>query len=191
MESRRALEILHHAREQHDIVCLYPSAYLTSYAAGWVEAVTSEGVVLRSLTANGRADGWYWRTFERVVRLDVGGAYEERLAFLAQMREARWKEGFLPTLDESANLKWELFVAAQKHDFAVQIDTGSDEPIDGFVQDVTAEWVTLDKIGFSGRFDGQATISTEDIDRILVGDERLQDLQMLARRSGRGSGEWR
>ena len=191
MESRRALEILNRARERRDIVCLYPSSYSSNFSAGWLEAVSSEGVVLRSLSKNGRADGWLWRAFDSIARIDVAGQYEERLAFLAQMREARWKDGFLPPLDESADLKWELFVASQKHDLAVQVDTGSDEPIEGFVQDVTRDWVTIDKAGFSGKFDGQATINTEDIERILVDEASLQDLQMLARRSGRGSGEWR
>ncbi|RYX82058.1 hypothetical protein EON83_21350 [bacterium] len=191
MQPQRALEILSRAREQNALVCAYPSSYSSKFSAGWVEAVSSEGVVLRSLTPNGRPDGWLWRPYDQIARLDMGGLYEERLAFLAQMREARWKEGFLPAITPEADLVWELFVASQKHDLAVHIDIGSDEPIQGFVQDVTAEWVTLDKIAFSGRFDGQATISTEDIEKILIEEQDLQDLQMLARRHGRGAGQWR
>ncbi len=191
MQSQRALEILKRAREDHSLVCSYSSSYSTKFAAGWVEAISAEGVVFRSLTPNGRADGWLWHPFEQIARLDVGGVYEERLSFLAQMREARWMENFLPALAPEADLVWELFIACQKHDLAVQIDTGSDDPIQGFVQDVTAEWVTLDKIAFSGQFDGQATIATEDIESILIEEQDLQDLQMLARRHGRGAGKWK
>ena len=190
MQPQRALEILKRAHDENALVCCYPSSYSAKFSAGWVEALSSEGVVLRSLTPNGRSDGWLWRPHEQIARLDVGGLYEERLAFLAQMREARWKEGFLPALAPEADLLWELFIACQKNDLAVQLDTASDEPIQGFVQDVTAEWVTLDKIAFSGRFDGQATIATEDIERILIEEQDLQDLQMLARRHGRGTGAW-
>ena len=191
MESSRAVEILNRARERNAIVCLYPNAYSSKFAAGWVEAVSSQSVVIRSLTTNGRADGWQWRSFENIARLDVGGLYEERISFLAQMREARWKDGFLPPLEESADLKWELLVAAQKQDFAVHLDTGSDEPVEGFVQDVTPEWVTIDKVAFYGRFDGQSTIIGDDIEKILVDEQDLQDLQTMARRAGRGSGVWR
>lgn len=190
MQSQRALEILKRAREKNSLVCSYSSSYSTKFAAGWVEALSSEGAVFRSLTPNGRADGWFWRPFDQMSRLDVGGLYEQRLAFLAQMREARWMEGFLPALEPEADVVLELFIACQKHDLAVQIDTGSEDPIQGFVQDVTAEWVTLDKIAFSGRFDGQATIATEDIEEVVVEEQDLQDLQMLARRHGRGTGEW-
>lgn len=191
MELQRTLEILNRAQENNQIVCLYSSLYYDKFTAGWIEALSDSAVVLRSLHPTGRANGWSLKVLSEIARIDVAGRYEERLGYLAQMREARWKDGFLSSIAPDADLMWEMFVASQRHDFVVGVDIGAEEDIQGVVQDVTPQWVTIDKISFDGLFDGQGTVATEDIKGILVDEQSLQDLQVLARRHGRGSGEWK
>ena len=190
MEVSKALEILDSARDGGEVVCLYANAYSCAFAAGFVEGATPTHVVLRSLSPNGRADGWLLRGLDDIARIDWRGHYEERLLFLAQMREARWNDGFLPPTHPSSDLVFELLQAAHKADLPVQIDTGSDEPAEGFVRELSPEWVTLDKIERDGSFDGQATVRTDDIEKLLVDEQSLQDLALLARHRGRGTGSW-
>lgn len=189
MEVSKALEILDAAREAREVVCLYASPYSSHFAAGFVEGATHNHVVLRLLSSNGRADGWLLRSLDDIARIDWRGQHEKRLLFLAQMREARWNDFLLP-VEPSTDLVFETLLAARKFDLPVQIDTGSDEPAEGFVSELSTDWVTLDKIAHDGGFDGHVVLSLRDIEKIEVDEEDLQDLALLSRHRGRRTGSW-
>lgn len=190
MESRKALEILEDARAGGDVVCLYHSSWSDKFAAGFVGGASERHVVLRSLEPGGRADGWFLRALDDIVRIDWRGQYEERLKMLAQLREARWKIDFLPPVEPATDLPLELLLAARHHDLPVQLDTGSDEAAQGFVAEVTGEFVTLDKIACDGSFDGHCVMALDEVAKILVDEEALQTLGLLALHRGRGAGKW-
>jgi hypothetical protein len=189
MEVSKALEILDGAREAGEVVCLYSNAYSSRFSAGFVEGATHNHVVLRALSPNGRADGWLLRPLDHIARIDWRGQYEQRLLFLAQMREARWSDFLLP-VELSADLAFETMGAAQRFELPVQIDSGSDEPAEGFVSELSTDSVTLDKIARDGNFDGHTIFSLDDIEKIIVDDADLQDLALLSRHRGRGTGKW-
>lgn len=183
------LEIVTAARDAGQVVCAYASPYSSRFSAGFVEGATQKHVILRSMTTGGRADGWLLRPLDDIARSDWRGQHEKRLLFSAQMRETRWSET-LPSVLPSTDPVFEVLQAAHKAELPVQFDSGSDEPAEGFVCELSTDWATLDKIERNGSCDGYATIRVGDIEKILVDEQSLQDLALLCRHCGRGTGSW-
>ena len=181
MEVQRAQDILRRAREKGILVCLYTSAYSENFAAGFVEAVSEKYVILRSFSNHGRYDGWLLRQLENLPRIEFGGRYEESLLFLMKARETKHPQGVIPSFEADASLLIELFLAAQKHDFVVSIDTGSQSNIVGFVNTVEATTVTITKVDNNGEVDGESVVELDAIEKVNADDEDCQDLKLMAR----------
>ena len=181
MEAQKAQDILRRVHSQETIVCLYSSAYSENFAAGFVEAVNEKHVVLRSFSTHGRYDGWLLRQLENMPRIEFGGRYEESLLFLSKAREAKHPEDFLPKFETDTDLLMEFLLAAQKHEFIVSIDTGSQSNIIGFVKTVEATTVTVSKVDNNGDMDGESVVELEAIEKVNADDEDCQDLKLMAR----------
>ena len=179
MEKQKAREVLRHAQEAEKIVCLYTSRDSENFAAGFVEAVSENHVILRSLTPHGRYDGWLLRVLENVCRIDSGGRYEEKLVSLFRARDQN-HPAFLPSTDEATDLGSEMLICAQRGDYAVRIDIGADDDNEGFVKSVEATTITIERFDVNGHIDSESVIELEYIEKIAVDDEDLQDLKLLA-----------
>ncbi len=181
MEKQKAHEILGAAREQGAVVLLYRSCYSNRFSAGFVLAISDEHVVIESLSTRGECDGWILRELSDLCRIDHNGRYEEKLLSFHRLRGERHPQDFLPTADLSSNLKIEMFVAARQHDLAVRVHTGADDDVEGFVREVGADTISLEKLNEYGQNDGDCTLDMEVIEGIYIGDDELQDLKLLAR----------
>ena len=181
MEKQKAQEILGAARERRAIVCLYRSCYSSKFSAGFVLAVSEGDVVIESLSPRGHCDGWILRELDELCRIDSNGIYEEKLMALYRARGAAHARDFLPATDLSSDLKIELLEAARQNDYAVRIHTGADEDIEGFVREVGAATVSIEKFNEYGASDGDCTLDMESVEGIFVHDDELQDLKLLAR----------
>lgn len=179
MEKQKAREVLRRAQDDEKIVCLYTSRYSENFAAGFVEAVSENQVVLRSLTPHGRYDGWLLRVLENISRIDSGGRYEEKLLALFRARGQNHPH-FLPPTDETTDLISEMLICARRSDCAVRIDIGADDDNEGFVKEVEATTITIEKFDVNGQIDSESVIELEHIEKIAVDDEDLQDLKILA-----------
>ena len=181
MEKQKAQEILGAARERGAIVSIYQKYYSASFSAGFVVGFSDEGIAVASLSKRGECDGWLSRDFDKIVRIDIDGRYEETLLSLYRARGARHRTDFLPPFVLTSNVKLELLLAARQHDYAVRIDNGAEEDIRGFVREVGLETVGIEKFNLHGQHDGDCTLDMEAIDDIYVDDDELQDLKLLAR----------
>ncbi len=179
MEKQKAREVLERAKTEEKIVCLYSNPYSDKFAAGFVEAISENHVVLRHLTTHGRYDGWVLRALEDLCRIEYGGRYEETLLSLFRAR-GHSHPAFLHATDESSDLTAEMLLCAQRNDLAVIIDTGSDNDSWGFVKSVETTTVTIEKFNVDGQIDSEAVIELEHIGRVTVDDEDMQDLKILA-----------
>lgn len=179
MEQQKAREVLEQAKTGEKIVCLYSNPYSDKFAAGFVEAISENHVVLRHLTSHGRYDGWVLRELEDLCRIEYGGRYEETLLSLFRARGQNHPT-FLPSTDEATDLKSEILLCAQRNDLAVIIDTGSDTDSWGFVKSVETTTVTIEKFNAEGHIDSESVIELEHVGRVTVDDEDMQDLKILA-----------
>lgn len=180
METQKAREVLERAKEGEKIVCLYTNPYSDKFAAGFVEAVSENHVVLRHITVHGRYDGWLLRALDDICRIDYGGRYEETLLSLYRGRAQSHLDNFLSVTDQIIDLKSEMLLCAQRNDFAVSIDTGSDEDNWGFVKVLEAITVTIERFNLHGQIDSESVFDMEYIQKIGVDNEDLQDLKLLA-----------
>ena len=181
METSKAQEVLHAARERGALVCLYRSCYSNKFSAGFVLAVSEDDVIIESVSPRGHCDGWILRELDELCRIDSQGIYEEKLMSLYRVRGGAHARDFLPATDLGSNLKVELLEAARQNDSAVRIHTGADEDIEGFVREVGAQTVSIEKFNEYGVSDGDCTLDMESVEGIFVGDDDLQDLKLLAR----------
>jgi hypothetical protein len=181
MNTQRAIDILERIKEKEEIACLATNPYSDKFAAGFVERVSEEDVILRSFSTHARYNGWSLFKLDDICRIDHGGRYEEKLLSLYHARQTEHQADLLPALDLNSNLKFELLQASQRKDWAVAIDTGATESICGFVKSVELDYVVIEKFTAYGHADGESTLDFEHIERILVDDEDLQDLRLLTR----------
>ena len=182
MNNASLFETLNKARADKTLVALYanPDSPRT-FVAGWVEAVTSEHVVLRQLTPHGRYDGYVLQYLERVLRIDTSGRYLERLNFLFTARKESFPVNLLPNLHAESNLMIEILAAARRLDLLVAIEIAADEVEVGAVKAVSSDAVTIEVLDLLGALDGESTAHLEAISEVRCDDERLQSLKLLSR----------
>ncbi len=181
MEKQKAREVLEMARESGAIVCLYRSCYSNRFSAGFVLAISEHHVVIESVSTRDECDGWILRELDDLCRIDHNGRYEEKLLSFYRARGEQHPRDFLPSVDLNSDLKVEMFAAAQNHDYAVRIHTGSDDDIEGFIREVGTATVSIDRLNEYGQDDGDSVLDMEGIEGIYVNADELQDLKMLAR----------
>jgi hypothetical protein len=154
-----------------------------AFAAGWVEAVTDEHILLRHMSPHGRYDGYRLLNIEDIFRVDSTGRYLERLRLLSQVREERFPRLFKTEVEENANLLTETLLAVQSNEWLVRIFVldGDDEA--GWIKNVAHDTVTITRVDHFGVADFEATVHLEAISEMHCDDEELQDLRLLARRN--------
>ena len=168
-------------RETGQLVSLYCAPRRpTTNVQGMVDFVSTDDVLLRSVTGRGLYDGFVLRRLEDVYRVEYGGDYEQRVSYLFQRREHRHVP-FLPPLDVSSNLTREALLAAQRHDLMVRIEILGKECRDAWVTSIEEEIVTLNVIEISGHPDGHAQIELDAITAINIDSTELQDIKLLNR----------
>ena len=162
-------------------MCLYRNGYSSRFSAGFVLAVSDHHVVIESVSPRGACAGWFLRELDELCRIDYDGRYEEKLLSFYRMRGETHPSNFLGATDLTSDLKVEMLAAAREHDYAVRIDIDADDDVEGFVKEVGATTVSVEKLDEYGHNDGDCTIDIEPIESIYVGDDGLQDLKLLAR----------
>ena len=175
--------VLLRARESETPVALYtnieqPRAFL----AGWVEAVSTDHVVLRHLSPEGRYDGYVLKYLESIFRVDTEGRYLERLSFLFEARKQAFPiKNLISTFDEQSNLIVEMLLGAQREDLLATIEVAAEDVDNGAVKAVDLDTMTLEVLDYYGIIDREATIHLEAISEVRVDSDRLQSLKLLSR----------
>ena len=158
-----------------------PQLLLVEFRRGFVVGFSDDHVVIESLTPRGECNGWILCAFSDIFRIDCNGRYEEKLLSLYRVRDARHPRDFLGAVDLTSDLKVDLLQAARLHDYAVEVETGGDDNIVGFVREIGTETLSVEKLDLYGQNDGDCTAALDEIERIIVNDGDLQDLKLLAR----------
>lgn len=176
------------AKADHAMVAIYDEPRRPrSFVAGWVEAVSSEHVLLRQVSSNGFYDGFALRFLEDVFRVEHDDAYLGELALLYQAREQR-HPSFLPE-QLNADLLQETLHAAQRLALPVTISVeGAD--VSGWVQSVGTETLTLERAQTNGQPDGEAFLAFDSIEAVSVDELDLQDMAILSKRNGQPQPDW-
>jgi hypothetical protein len=155
----------------------------SAFAAGWVEAVSDEHLVLRHVSQHGRYDGYRLVPLENVFRVDSTGRYLERLRFLSQVREERFPHLFKSGIAEDANLVVEILLAAQQNDLLVLVSVLEGSDLTGWIKQIGHDTVIITLVDNDGVSDFDSTVHLEAITAVYCNDEDLQDLRLLARRN--------
>ncbi len=175
-------QILQKAKSGDSPVALYtnvenPRAFL----AGWVESVSSDHVVLRHLSPEGRYDGYILKYLDSIFRVDTEGRYLERLSFLFTARKQDFPLQLMPKTDEDTNLIPEILGAALREDLMVTVEIAAEDIENGAVKEIGFDTVSLDVFDHYGVIDREATVHLEAISEVRVDSERLQSLKLLSR----------
>jgi hypothetical protein len=174
-------QLLLKAKESESPVALYcnvesPRAFL----AGWIEAVSSEHVVLRHLSPEGRYDGYVLKYLESIFRIDTEGRYIERLSYLFNARHQNFPARLIGEHDESSNLIVEILHGAAREEMMATIEIAAEDVENGLVKEVGFEAMTLEVYDHYGAIDREASIHLEAISEVRVDSERLQSLKLLS-----------
>ena len=182
MSNAAFFDSLAKAKADATLVALYANPdNPRAFSAGWVEAVSSEHVVLRHVSPDGRYDGYILRYLERVLRVDTQGRYLERLAFLFQARRQEFPLQLLPKITPESNLLVETLLAAQRNDLLVAVEIAAEDSESGAVKAVNGDAAIINVYDLLGSPDSETTVHIEAISAISVDDEQLQSLKLLSR----------
>jgi hypothetical protein len=180
MDINAFFDVLREARNSGALIGVFSDASDPgAFAAGFVEAVSKEHVVLRQLSPQGRYDGFHLIALQDIFRVDGAGRYLERLKFLSTAREERTARLFKSRLDEDANLVVEMLMAVQNSDLLVTVSVLDGDDVSGAVKNIGNETATLTRLDHFGVSDYEAVVHLEAISSLLCDDEELQTLRLL------------
>lgn len=181
MSQAAFFETLQKAAAEDTLLALYTSPdNPRAFLAGWVEALTSEHVVIRHISPHGRYDGYALEYLERIFRVDTNGRYLERLQFLFNARKQEPHGPLLKDVSLESNLIVEMLQAAKKQELLVSLEVAADDNEVGSVKALTADSVVIEVLDLLGTPDSETTVLLEAISEIRCDDERLQSLKMLS-----------
>lgn len=172
---------LQRARDSGDFVSIYCDARRPQGAVqGFVDFVSHDSFLVRVVNSHGLYDGFAWRLVEDVFRVEIGGEYEQKVAYLFAAREQNHPP-FLPPLDVSSDLQRETLEAAKRHELLVRIEILEKDWRDGWVESVDEETLCLKMVDCWGHQDGECVVDLETFAKINCDSANLQDSKLLTR----------
>ena len=175
------LRVLSDALDKGSAVAVYADADdYQSYEVGFVEYADQHEVVLQCLTPKGEPDGRRAFRTDDVTRVDTENAYVRKLELLFQYRDSVFDRDFRPSPPGKLDLLSQLEHARSTHSIVHLVDDNDFGP-SGFVVELGADYVVLERIGGNGEPDGRSMLLLDSIDKVHIGRRQDQVLEFLYR----------
>ena len=148
------------------------------FAAGFIEAVDGQHVLMCDLTPWGQIDGWRVRRNADVLQVLYGEEYEQRLAMLMAYHKQRHRPFFTDAPAEHIDLLLSVLLACRERREIVSVIIG-EEMITGRVLEANGLRVKLRLLDFFGREAEEETVTLREIEILEVGTQEEQMYAVL------------
>ena len=148
------------------------------FAAGFIEAVDGQHVLMCDLTPWGLIDGWRVRRNADVLQVLYGEEYEQRLAMLMAHHRQHHRPFFTDAPAEDTDLLLSVLLACRERNEIVSIIIG-EEMITGRVLEANGLRVKLRLLDFFGREAEEETVTLREIEILEVGTQEEQMYAVL------------
>ena len=148
------------------------------FAAGFIEAVDGQHVLMCDLTPWGQIDGWRVRRNADVLQVLYGEEYEQRLAMLMAHHRQRHRPFFTDAPAEDTDLLLSVLLACRERNEIVSVIIG-EEMITGRVLEANGLRVKLRLLDFFGREAEEETVTLREIEILEVGTQEEQMYAVL------------
>jgi hypothetical protein len=172
-------KILKEALSSGEIISVYANpGRPSSCSVGSLIEMNSDILVIKSLTPDGVSDGVILRKRAHVSKIERGGIYEKKIAFLLSRKVSSGSELFSVKIRNFL----EAFRAAKKHKVVVSIwlETDDDDAYaSGLVGDIGKNTILLSKIDDYGRSEGEVCFQLSDVEAIDIDGDTERRLALL------------
>lgn len=148
------------------------------FAAGFIEAVDGQHVLMCDLTPWGQIDGWRVRRNADVLQVLYGEEYEQRLAMLMAYHKQRHRSFFTDAPAEDTDLLLSVLLACRERREIVSVIIG-EEMITGRVLEANGLRLKLRLLDFFGREAEEETVTLREIEILEVGTQEEQMYAVL------------
>ena len=148
------------------------------FAAGFIEAVDGQHVLMCDLTPWGQIDGWRVRRNADVLQVLYGEEYEQRLAMLMAHHKQRHRPFFTDAPAEDTDLLLSVLLACRERNEIVSVIIG-EEMITGRVLEANGLRLKLRLLDFFGREAEEETVTLREIEILEVGTQEEQMYAVL------------
>ena len=137
------------------------------FAAGFIEAVDGQHVLMCDLTPWGQIDGWRVRRNSDVLSILSGEEYEARLAMLLAHHKQYHRPFFTEAPAEDTDLMLSVLLACREREQIVSVILGN-EMITGYVLEANGLRVKLRLLDFFGREAEEETVTLREIEILQI-----------------------
>ena len=137
------------------------------FAAGFIEAVDGQHVLMCDLTPWGQIDGWRVRRNADVLQVLYGEEYEQRLAMLMAHHKQRHRPFFTDAPAEDTDLLLSVLLACRERNEIVSVIIG-EEMITGRVLEANGLRLKLRLLDFFGREAEEETVTLREIEILEI-----------------------
>lgn len=148
------------------------------FAAGFIEAVDGQHVLMCDLTPWGQIDGWRVRRNADVLQVLYGEEYEQRLAMLMAHHKQHHRPFFTDAPAEDTDLLLSVLLACRERREIVSVIIG-EEMITGRVLEANGLRLKLRLLDFFGREAEEETVTLREIEILEVGTQEEQMYAVL------------
>ena len=148
------------------------------FAAGFIEAVDGQHVLMCDLTPWGQIDGWRVRRNADVLQVLYGEEYEQRLAMLMAYHKQHHRPFFTDAPAEDTDLLLSVLLACRERGDIVSVIIG-EEMITGRVLEANGLRLKLRLLDFFGREAEEETVTLREIEILEVGTQEEQMYAVL------------
>ena len=148
------------------------------FAAGFIEAVDGQHVLMCDLTPWGQIDCWRVRRNADVLQVLYGEEYEQRLAMLMAYHKQHHRPFFTDAPAEDTDLLLSVLLACRERGDIVSVIIG-EEMITGRVLEANGLRLKLRLLDFFGREAEEETVTLREIEILEVGTQEEQMYAVL------------
>ena len=148
------------------------------FAAGFIEAVDGQHVLMCDLTPWGQIDGWRVRRNADVLQVLYGEEYEQRLAMLMAYHKQHHRFFFTDAPAEDTDLLLSVLLECRERGLIVSVIMGN-EMITGRVLEANGLRLKLRLLDFFGREAEEETVTLREIEILEVGTQEEQMYAVL------------
>ena len=148
------------------------------FAAGFIEAVDGQHVLMCDLTPWGQIDGWRVRRNADVLQVLYGEEYEQRLAMLMAYHKQHHRPFFTDAPAEDTDLLLSVLLACRERGDIVSVIIG-EEMITGRVLEANGLRLKLRLLDFFGREAEEESVTLREIESLEVGTQEEQMYAVL------------
>ena len=138
-----------------------------SFAAGFIEAVDGQHVLMCDLTPWGQIDGWRVRRNADVLQVLYGEEYEQRLAMLMAYHKQHHRFFFTDAPAEDTDLLLSVLLECRERGLIVSVIMGN-EMITGRVLEANGLRAKLRLLDFFGREAEEETVTLREIEILEI-----------------------